>query len=190
MKKLLLLSMIGVLALGANAQEFPKMDASPMDAAYFPPRAAFRGWAKSDEERAANQPQIRVIYSRPQVKEREIFGGLQKYGEVWRVGANEATEILFMQDVKIGDASVKAGRYTIFAIPQEDNWEVHFSTDNDVWGQYHYDPAKALVTKITVPTAKTESLVEALSILFEPSDDGAHMVIAWENTMVRVPIVF
>lgn len=190
MKKILLLSLVGFIALGAQAQEFPKMDDSPMDAAYFPPRATFRGWAKSDEEKKAGEPKMRVIYSRPQVKGRTIFGDLLKYGEVWRVGANEATEITLMQDVKIGDASVKAGRYTIYAIPTADNWEVHFSTNNDMWGQYHYDPATSLVTKITVPTAKTDALVEAMSIMFEAVDGGAHMIMAWENTMVRVPIMF
>jgi hypothetical protein len=190
MKKLLTLAALCLLVAGASAQEFPKMDDSPMDIAYFPPRAAFRSFAKTDEAKMADFPKIRVTYSRPQKKGRDIFGSLQKFGEVWRVGANESTEILFLQDVKIGDTSVKAGRYTMYAIPQEKEWEVHFSTDNDGWGQYAYDPTKSLVAKITVPTAKTPATVEAFSIMFEGVDGGAHMIIGWDDTMVRVPIMF
>lgn len=189
MKNLFVISAMCLIILGASAQEFPGMDASPMDAAYFPPRAAFRAFEKTDEAKKANEPKIRVIYSRPQKKEREVFGGLVKYGEVWRVGANEATEITFMQDATIGDAKVKAGRYTVYAIPQESEWEVHFSSDNDMWGQYAYKPDESLVTKITVPTAKTPSTLEALTIMFEAVDGGAHMIIGWEDTMVRVPIM-
>lgn len=190
MKKILLLSLAGLIGLSVNAQKFPDMDASPMDAAYYPPRAAFRAFSKTDEEKKANEPKIRVVYSRPQKNDRKVFGELLKFGEVWRVGANEATEIIFMQDVKIGDGTMKAGRYTIYAIPQSDSWEVHFSTDNDGWGHYAYKPEESLVTKIKVTTAKTESTVEAFSIMFEEADGGAHMIMAWDDTMVRLPIQF
>ena len=67
--------------------DFPTLDKSPLDLAYYPPRAAFRFFAKSDEERKADEPLIRVMYSRPQKKGREIFGGLEPYGKVWRAGA-------------------------------------------------------------------------------------------------------
>ena len=189
MKNLFTVLMIVMLVFSAAAQDFKDMDASPMDAAYFPDRAAFRAFAKTEEEKKANEPKIRVIYSRPQKRERDVFGGLLKYGEVWRVGANEATEITFLQDVTIGDAKVSKGRYTIYAIPQESEWEVHFSNDNDRWGQYAYKPDESLVTKITVPTAKTSSTVEAFSIVFEAVEGGTHMVMGWDDTMVRVPIM-
>lgn len=189
MKKLLTLLMIVLVSCSVYAQDFPDLDASPMDAAYFPPRAAFRAFAKSDEEKMANKPVMKVVYSRPQKKDRVIFGELLKYGEVWRVGANEATEITFLQEVTIGDKKVKAGRYTVYAIPQEGEWEVHFSNDNDRWGHYAYKPDESLVTKITVPTAKTNETVEAFSILFEAVDGGAHMIMGWDDTMVRVPIM-
>ena len=190
MKTNFLIAALILLVGSVSAQEFPKMDASPLDAAYYPTRAAFRSFAKTDEEKKAGEPKIRVLYSRPQANDRDVFGNLVKYGEVWRVGANESTEILFYQDVMIGDKKVKAGRYTVYAVPSESEWEVHFSTDKDGWGQYAFKPEESTVAKITVPTAKTESMVEALSIMFEGVEDGAHMIICWENTMVRVPIVF
>lgn len=188
MKKVVLLAIVCLLSGGTYAQEFPEMDASPMDAAYFPPRAAFRAFAKTDEEKLANEPKIRVIYSRPQKNDRDIFGGLQKYGEVWRLGANESTEIQFYQTATIGGTELKPGRYTIYAVPSETEWEVHFSTDNDGWGHYAFKPEESTVAKIKVATQKTPSTVEAFTIMFEAVDDGAHMIIGWEDTMVRVPI--
>ncbi|MEM9897599.1 MAG: DUF2911 domain-containing protein [Bacteroidota bacterium] len=188
MKKVFLLAIVCIAFSSLSAQEFPKMDASPMDAAYFPVRATYRAFAKTEEEKKAAEPQIRVLYSRPQAKGRDVFPGLQKYGEVWRVGANESTEIMFFNDVKVNGSTVKAGRYTMYIVPQEKEWEVHISTDLDGWGQYAFDPARSTIAKITVPTEKTAATVEALSILFEAKDPGAHMIIAWDDTMVRVPI--
>ncbi|MEM9324740.1 MAG: DUF2911 domain-containing protein [Bacteroidota bacterium] len=175
MKKLFFLVLFAGLIFTADAQSFSKMDGSPMDAVYFPGRRD-------------GAPKLRVLYSRPQKKDRDIFGGLLAYGDMWRVGANEATEILFLTDAKINGTSVKAGRYTIYAIPNESEWEVFFSSDVDKWGHYQFDPSASTVAKITVPTAKTPSTVEAMSIVFEAVDNGAHMIIGWDDTMVRVPI--
>ncbi len=171
-------------------QDFPDMDKSPMDMAYYPQRAAFRNFADTEEEKMANQPVMRVTYSRPQKNDRNVFGELLEYGEMWRVGANETTEIMFLRNVRIGEQVVPAGRYGVFAMVNEGEWTVHFSTDLDGWGQYTYKPAETGVAMITVPTESTESTVEALSILFDEADDGAHMIIAWDDTMVRVPIQF
>ncbi|MFT4736986.1 MAG: hypothetical protein ACI8QD_000608 [Cyclobacteriaceae bacterium] len=191
MKKLTLiaLSLVTLLAFKpeANGQEFPAVDGSPMDMAYFPPRVAFRAFAKTDVEKSV-VPQIRVIYSRPQAKDRKVFTDLEKPGNMWRVGANEATEILFYQDVTIGDKTVKAGRYTIYAMLGESEWTIHFSNDLDRWGHYAFKPEESSLASITVPTAKTAETVESMSILFEAADPGAHMIIAWDDTMVRVPI--
>ncbi len=189
MKKFTLLSMLCVLIIsGSYAQEFPKVDASPMDAAYFPPRAAFRGFAKTEEEKKAGTPKIKVVYSRPMKKGRTIFGDLQKYGEMWRVGANESTEITFFSDATVGGTTVKAGRYTLYAIPNESEWEVFISSDLDGWGHYGFMKDESTVASVKVSTAKTSSTVEALGIFFEESDNGAHMIIGWDDTMVRVPI--
>ena len=189
MRRLLVLMTFCILfAGGVSAQEFPKMDPSPMDAAYFPPRAAFRGFAETEEAKKADEPKIKVVYSRPQKKGRNVFGELQKYGELWRVGANESTEIMFFSDAKVNGTTLKAGRYTMYVILQEKEWEVYFSSDLDTWGHFGFDKDKSTLAKITVPTQKTASTVEALGIMFEASDNGADMIIGWDDTMVRVPI--
>ncbi|MCB0562246.1 MAG: DUF2911 domain-containing protein [Lewinellaceae bacterium] len=193
MNKLLTIALLLATTLAflpqADAQDFSDLDKSPMDAAYYPQRAAFRAFAKTDEEKMANQPMIRVLYSRPQMKGREVFGGIVKYGETWRLGANESTEIHFYQDVTINGTAVKAGRYTVYAIPGEKEWEVSFSSDLDNWGAYAYNPEHNVAT-ITVPVEASEKPIEAFSITFDKADDGAHMIMGWEKTVVRVPIAF
>ena len=189
MKKTILLAAFCMLISGAMyAQEFPKMDGSPMDAAYFPPRAAFRAFAKTDEEKMAGTPKIKVVYSRPQKKERVIFGELQKYGELWRVGANESTEITFFTDATINGTTLKAGSYTLYGIPNEGEWELFFSSDLDGWGHYSFKSEESTVASLKVATEKTSATVEALSIMFEAADNGANMIIGWDDTMVKVPI--
>lgn len=194
MKKLTTVGLMFVLALGflqfAQAQDFPKVDKSPMDMAYYPSRAAFRAFEEKPEDKMANEPVIRLIYSRPMKKGRKVFGELEKYGNVWRVGANETTEIQFFQPVTIGDTRFQEGRYTVYALINEGEWTFHFSTDLDGWGHYAYKPDETGVGTITVKTEKTKDTVEALSIMFEKAEDGAHMIVAWDDTMARVPIQF
>lgn len=186
----LLLIMLMGIAPTLTAQEFPDMDKSPMDMSYYPQRAAFRGFAKTAEEKTAGEPIIRVIYSRPQKKDRVVFGELIKYGEMWRIGANEATEITFMRDVMIGEQPVRAGRYSVYALVNEKEWTIHFSLDLDGWGHYVFKPEESSVAEITVPTSVVREPIEELGIIFEEAEDGAHMVIGWDNTVVRVPIKF
>lgn len=176
------------LSFTASTQELPQLDKSPLDVAYYPNRVAFRSFAKTDEEKNA-QPIARVIYSRPQKNGRAVFGELVKYGGVWRLGANEATEVEFFEDVNIGDQRVKAGRYTMYATVNENSWDVVFNTDLDVWGAYAYD-ATHNVASITVPTQKTDAPVEAFSIAFKGVDGGAHLMMAWDDTMVEVPVMW
>ena len=193
MKRLLLFFVLlcaGLLASTTlEAQDFPKLDKSPMDLAYHPSKATFRAFEKSTEAKQANEPVMRVLYSRPMKNDRDIFGSLVKYGEMWRMGANESTEILFLTDVKISGKTVKAGRYSMHAMVNEKNWEVFFNTDLDGWGSYAYD-ANNNVASITVAVRETKKTVEALSMFFEEKKGGANLVVGWEDTMVIIPIDF
>lgn len=185
---LLLLAMLCSFTL--SAQDFADVDKSPLDAAYYPARAAFRAFAKTDSAAMAMEPKIRVLYSRPYKKGREVWGGdLAPYGEPYRLGANETTEITFFSPVKIGKQVVPAGRYTVGAIPAADNWEVFFSLDTDGWGVYAYKPEHNVAT-ITVPTSKSAEVIENFSIsLYEASPGTVHMKMGWDMTVVEVPII-
>ncbi len=165
-----------------------ELNTSPMDLVQYPANSRLRNYVEEDEFEAS-APKIRVVYSRPQKNDRDIFGGLLKYGELWRVGANETTEITFFQDVKIGDKEIKAGKYGLTAKVHEDKWDFIIHTNIPSWGHYNHDDSKNVAT-FTAKTAKTPNTVEALSILLEKHDDKTvHMVVAWDDTMARLPIM-
>ena len=179
---------LAAVTIGANAQEFSKEDKSALDAAYYPSDAVKRKFEKDAAKQKAAEPKIRVLYSRPLKKEREIFGELVKFDKMWRLGANESTEVLFLTDVTVGGKQLKAGRYTMHAIPKANEWTIKFSTDLDLWGSYSYDEAND-VASVTVPTAKSADVIEALSIaLYSPSANLVHIKIGWDTTVVEIPV--
>lgn len=188
MRLILTLSLLLIMGMTAQAQDFPELDKSPLDVAYFPNRVTFRNFAKTEAEKNA-EPIMRVLYSRPQKKGRDVFGGLEEFGSVWRVGANEATEIEFFRDVNVGDTRVKAGRYTLYCLLGESEWEVYLNTDLDVWGAYAYND-KHNVASIKVPVQETDATVEAFTVVFKEVDGGAHLIMAWDDTMVEVPVMW
>lgn len=181
MKKLILAVCIILLISNASvAQEFRGPDESPMDMAYFPDNFAHD---RKPEEKAI----IRVTYSRPKKKGREIFGKLVPYGKVWRTGANEATEIVFYQDVDLGGKKVKAGTYSLFTIPDEKEWTIILNSDLDYWGAYSYKAANDAL-RVTVPSTELKTSVEDFSIQFESKGEKqGTMKLAWEKTAVEVP---
>lgn len=177
-----------LLTANVNAQEFSKMDKSSMDRAYYPENAPKRAFAKTEMQKKELEPQIRVTYSRPAKKGREIFGKLLKFGEAWRVGANESTEILFINDVMFGGKKIKAGRYSIIIIPTEKEWTLKLNTGLDGWGNYGYDPSKDIVS-ISAPVNKSDKEIENLSIaLYEASENTVHLKIGWDSSVVEYPI--
>ena len=139
------------------------------------------------QNKTTEPPVARIVYSRPLKQGRKIFGELVEYGKLWRLGANEATEIEFYKDVKINDKKVSKGRYTLYAIVNETSWTIIINKDTDVWGAFKYDAKKDLV-RMDVPVEKTDELVEAMAIVFEKSAGGANLVMAWEQVKVTLPI--
>ncbi len=141
--------------------------------------------------RKAEKALVKVSYSRPYLKGREVFGKLEPYGKVWRLGADESTEITFYQDATFGGKKVKAGTYSMFAIPTEKEWTIILSSDLDYWGAYKYKEGND-VLRVTAPVKKAEVPIENFSIVFEKtSDKAAKMYFAgWETTVVEVPVTF
>lgn len=131
---------------------------------------------------------VSVTYGRPYKKDREIFGGLEKYGKVWRLGADEATTITFNKDVRFAGKPVGAGTYTMFAIPNEKEWTIILNSETGQWGAYNYEKIKdSDVVQVTVPVQKLDDVVEQLTISFP---DAASLAIAWDRTRVTVPLGF
>lgn len=164
-------------------------DVSPMDLVQFPNMSRFRNFIEDEEERAATKPKIRVIYSRPQKNGRDIFGDLVKFGEPWRLGANETTTITFFEDVIIGGTEVKKGTYGIMAIVNEVDWEFIIHKNVASWGVVNHNNEQN-VASLKVPVASHKDTIEALSMTFDEQDEKkVHLVVAWDKSLVRLPIM-
>ena len=181
---------MSLLSIGAtysqtNGTNLPALDKSPMDISYFP-----HNYPVLKIQDKASEPLIaRVIYSRPLGGGRAIFGGLVEYGKLWRMGANEATEIELFHHVKIGGKKIPKGRYTLYALVNENNWTIILNKETDTWGAFKYNAKKDLV-RVEVPVQKTELSLDTLAMAFEKSNGGASLIIAWENIKVTLPILF
>lgn len=186
MKKIFLISAFFVASLGTSAiaqnspettkdtdgPNFSKLDVSPLDAILF-----------RDKNK---KPMARVLYSRPQTRDREIFGKLVPYGEVWRTGANEANELTLYQDMMIGGKKIKKGTYSLFTIPEENKWTIVLNNSTNLWGAYDYHVEQD-AARIEVPVRKSPVPIEALSMAFEPVENGAELLIGWDDRYVKVP---
>lgn len=177
----LLVSILLALGTVANAQTFRDMDKSPLDIAYFPDHFAH-------DRKPGDEAVIRVTYSRPQANGREVFGNLVPYGEVWRTGANEATEIKFYQDVTINGQKLAAGTYSLFTIPGKDAWTVIFNKDLDYWGAYSYQEQQD-VLRASAPVQSLDQPLEAFSIQFEKGKgDTTIMHLGWDDQVASLTI--
>lgn len=130
---------------------------------------------------------VKIVYGRPQMREREVFGQLVPYGEVWRTGANEATEITLTEPVLVEGERLDAGTYSVFSIPEEDSWIIIFNRQLGSWGAYSYDQA-ADVLRTEVPVQTIGEPVEAFTIMFEQEEgeERANLVMRWETTHVEL----
>lgn len=132
---------------------------------------------------------IELNYSRPGKKDRKVMGELVPFGEIWRTGANSATTIAFSSDVTFGDKAVKAGTYALYTLPGESEWTVMLYSDLSMGGNVaNYDNSKEVV-RVTGKVEKIDMTVETFTMdINNIRDNGAHLVLMWENTVVRVPM--
>jgi Protein of unknown function (DUF2911) len=184
MKKLfsLLITAFTFSALAAQT-DLPPIDKSPMDMCYYPVNYP----VLKIQDKITEPLLARVVYSRPKREGRPIFGGLVEYGKLWRLGANEATEIEFFKQVRIAGKKISKGRYTMYAIVNENSWTIILNKDTDTWGSFKYNQDKDVV-RIDVPVEKLPEAVESLAMVFEKENDIIKLVIAWENIKVALPI--
>jgi hypothetical protein len=163
------------------ANPYAGVDISPMDMSYLPV-----DYPKMQDRPAT--PIARVIYSRPHKQGRKIFGSLLKYGEPWRLGANEATEIEFFKPVTIQGKTVDKGRYVLYTIPHENSWTIIFNSNLNSWGLTP-DPKKDLF-KFDIPSEKKNQSLEYYTMVFQERQGGADLVMAWDDVEARLPIQY
>lgn len=173
------------ICLLAQTSSLPPVDKSPMDMSYYPTNYP----VQKIQDKITEPLAARVIYSRPQKAGRNIIGGLVKYGEVWRLGANEATEIEFFKNVRIGGKKVSKGRYTLYAIPNETSWIIIINKETDTWGSFKYSATKD-VLRAAATVQKSEATIESLSMSFEKATGGFNLIIGWDNVKATLPITF
>lgn len=175
MKNLFLLSLFlfssaFIYAQDDNSLSFSELDKSPLDVVMY---------------RDANKNAVaRVIYSRPSKRDREIFGKLVPYNKLWRTGANEATEIAFYQDVIINNQIIKAGSYSIYTIPGQNQWSFILNTATTQPGTEH-DPEKDIL-KCPMEIIPSPQEIESFSISFLEQSNGAILFLGWDETIASL----
>lgn len=171
MKKLLLFLSTGMFILGATAQ-IQAPQPSPF----------------SKVEQKVGLTDVTLEYSRPGMRDREIFGNLVPYGEVWRTGANANTKITFSDDVQIGGETLKKGSYALYTKPGKDSWEVMFYSDTNNWGNpQEWDDSKVALNT-TAEVTELPFPMETFTIFIDDlKSDGGVLNIVWANTVASVP---
>lgn len=167
-----------------TANPYAIIDISPMDMSYFPVDYTKLKMADS----VATPPVMRVIYSRPHLAKRHLFHDLLKYGEPWRLGANESTEIDFYQPVTIQGKRIAPGRYILYCVPHEDSWTIVLNSNIDTWG-LRQDPSKD-VQRFTIPITTDNPPQEYFTLVFEKAGPGANLVMAWDKVVAKLPVSF
>ena len=147
--------------------------------------ASFAQKAPASPTITTESDNVKVVYGQPSKKGREIFGSLVPYGQVWRTGANGATEVTFKKDVNFAGAKVKAGTYSLFTIPSSTEWTVILNSELKQWGAYEYDKIKGKnVAEVKVPVRGSEGVMEKLSI----NASDSQIAIEWDNARVMIPL--
>lgn len=186
---LALVLLTGLVAAPTEAQEDPAQRLSPV------------GLARTH----VGDAYVKVTYGRPYVRDRVIFGPaaeddgpLVPFGQVWRTGANEATEITLTRPLLVDGQRLEAGTYALFTVPGPDRWRVHVSPDLGLDGTGHFDPETEAFTPVfdpdrdvltlEVPARALDQTVDPFTIDFDTTADGADLRLRWEQTEVRIPL--
>jgi hypothetical protein len=177
------------IPVSVNDSLILSLDKSPMDMIYFPDDYPKQKMITPE----MGNPVARVIYSRPQKKGRVIFAdsaaatnAIQHYGQEWRLGANEATEIEFFKPVSIYGKKLEPGRYIMYCIPYPGKWKIIFNKNLYSWG-LHIDKTKD-IAEIELPVIKNDIEIEYFTMLFQNSTYGCDLVMAWGNFKVVLPV--
>lgn len=139
--------------------------------------------------------QIKIVYGRPYTKDpktsemRKIWGTLVKYGEVWRMGADEATLFTTDKDLMLGETKIPAGSYSLYLQPEENGAAKLFvNKQTGQWGTKH-DEAQDLAT-IEMKKTSLKKAVDQFTIELDKGagDNGGMLRLQWEEAEYSAPI--
>lgn len=131
---------------------------------------------------------VEIEYERPSARNRMVFGGLVPWNKVWRTGAGHCTKISFNKPVTLGGQFLEAGKYSIFTIPNPDEWIVILNSDTTLYGSFNYDPKNDVARFIVIP-AKTQRFYETLTFDIDLIPNNAKVYISWENTQIAFELL-
>ena len=130
---------------------------------------------------------IKTDYSSPRLRGRKMIGEHEPYGKVWRTGANEATTFVTSADVIVGGATVPAGNYTIFTVPNPDKWTLIISKKTGEWGiPYKYESDE--LARVDMKVSTLPSSVENFTIAYDKTAKGCTLQMDWDTTRASVEI--
>lgn len=131
---------------------------------------------------------VTVDYSSPAVKARKIWGDLVPFDKPWRMGANSATKLIVSRDITFGGSPVKAGTYSLYAVPGKTSWTVFIGSNADVWGTEVADKDKVVAQATVKPTALPQPRERMIFVFSDTTEAGTNLDLEWEKLRVRVPI--
>ena len=172
-RMLIFVVIIGWLVTAGVAQQMPKVRQSPLDMVTARHKDTY----------------VKITYSQPSKRGREIFGGLVPYNEVWRTGANEATEITLTRDVFMNGVLLPAGTYSVFTIPEAIRWTIILNRDVGLWGSYNYNPQQD-VMRFDVVVQEIKEPQEQFTMKLDANNDRAEWSMLWDGTKVVIPMRF
>ena len=192
-----ILAVLGMAACGGGEPPAEEVPAPEIAAA--PASPCYIANGSMDEARARPSPLSEVAFSvggfagtlcygAPSANGRQIMGGLVPFGEIWRLGANEATAIHLTGPALVGGIQLEAGSYSLYAIPGEAEWTFFLNTNVNRWGIPMDEGVRGTeLGSFTAAVEATEAPVESLTFRYELWDDGTmgDIVLEWENTRVK-----
>jgi hypothetical protein len=132
---------------------------------------------------------VRLCYGRPSTRARKVFGGLVPFDSLWRMGANEPTRLSTSGPVTVAGLALPAGRYSLYAIPGVDHWEIFVSQSTQHWGNDISAAVRAReVGHVTVPVEQLTAPVETLTISVDSSRATPALQVDWETTRISLPL--
>ena len=127
---------------------------------------------------------LSVDYSRPAKRERVVYGGIVPYGEVWRTGANAATQFRTDHTLVIGGQTLPAGFYTLWTLPTAGGWKFIVNSETGQWGTAH--DAKKDLFAVDMQMSALPDIVERFTITIMPSDAGGTLNLDWDRTRASI----
>jgi hypothetical protein len=134
---------------------------------------------------------FKLTYSQPHKRGRQVFGAMVPFGELWRTGANEATEITVTRNIQVNGTLLLAGTYSLFTIPGEKKWTIIINSEPGLWGSYNYNKARDVMRfDVPVQTIPGDLVYEAFTIQLNQKNETANLLLLWDKTRISIPIKF